>query len=117
MKKIVIAVAVVLGLCGSAVFGYAANNNSGLTDSNSIKNTCEIADCEINEAHSHEVCQVSSCNETGNHEHEGRVYHGHSAEDGHAYHTCGVTGCTQIGEHSHESSNIGHGKNHHGGHH
>lgn len=117
MKKLVIALAIVLGLCGSAGFVYAANNNFDLTGSNSIKNTCEIANCVINEAHTHGVCQVSGCNETGNHEHDGMVYHGHSAEDGHAYHNCGVAGCTQTGKHSHKSSNAGHGNNHHGGHH
>ncbi len=117
MKKLVIALALLLGLCGSVGFVYAANNNSDLTGSNSKKNTCEIANCVISEAHSHEACQVSGCNETGNHEHDGMVYHGHSADDGHAYHTCGVAGCTQTGKHSHESSNAGHGNNHHGGHH
>ena len=117
MKKIVIAVALVLCLCGSAGFVYAANNNSGLTDSNSIKNTCGISDCVISETHSHDVCQVSGCNKTGNHEHDGMVYYGHSEDDGHAYHTCGVVGCTQTDEHSHEGSNTGHRDNHHGGHH
>lgn len=112
MKKLVIVLALVLGLCGSAGFVYAANNNTHF-----VEKTCGVENCEINETHTHGVCQLAGCNETGNHEHDGMVYYGHSTEDGHAYHNCGVAGCTQTDEHSHENSNNAHGNGHHGGHH
>ncbi len=110
MKKLGMALALVLGLCGSVGLVDAGNNEIA-----SEKKICEIENCENSEAHTHEVCQVAGCNETGNHEHDGMIYHGHSTEDGHAYHKCGVAGCTKTGEHSHNNSNDRNG--HHGGHH
>ena len=66
-------------------------------------------------------CTVTSCTQTGNHQHNGTTYAAHSTGDGHTNHTnCGVSGCSKTGDHTSNNGNHnggGHGNRKSGGHH
>ena len=106
MKKIVIAVVLVLALCMSFV------------------GTAFAADVR--------VCPYTGCSKDHNHTHKGTLYNGHHNGDGHSHsfdlRTCPYGSCTNTNGHSHKGvdynghhSNDGHGHssggsgNHNGG--
>lgn len=54
-------------------------------------------------AQAYALCNVEGCHDTQTHSHQGKLYAGHSLEDGHAYHqTCTVRRCTQTTAHVHD---------------
>lgn len=76
---------------------------------------CTFASCSQTKKHTHSVCSKTSCPKTKKHSHSGKLYYGHSNNDGHAYHKCGKSSCTKKSQHTHTASN--HTKKHSRGHH
>lgn len=73
---------------------------------------CSFSSCTQTKQHTHSVCGKTSCKKTNKHSHNGKLYYGHSKNDGHAYHKCNKSGCTQKSKHTHTAAKHSNGHCH-----